>query len=201
MQDRSEEFWSGSYVTAFTLADEDMFLLKAVSGGDIASGRRRDIEDMRKYAQRGLNYELILSEIDEQRPFNTGMTEARQIRDRSHPLFTIEMAVNSLSGFRIRSPPVSKHSRRSLRSNMPFWALLTMGLTTSARFVKGPSRLFRCFRMVSKMPSMKPLTDSLQSRSSSGKVTRFDIAEQGGDFEPRPARFWCSIAGADYGPK
>lgn len=98
MQDRSEEFWSGSYVTAFTLSDEDMFLLKAVSGGDIASGRRRDIEDMRKYAQRGLNYELILSEIDEQRPFNTGTTEARQIRDRSHPLFTIEMAVNSLSG-------------------------------------------------------------------------------------------------------
>lgn len=98
MRDRAEEFWTGSFVTAFILSDEDMFLLKAVSGGDLASGRRRDIEDMRKYAQRGLNYELILTEIDEQRPFNTGTTEARQIRDRSHPLFTIEMAVNSLSG-------------------------------------------------------------------------------------------------------
>jgi hypothetical protein len=85
-------------VTAFILSDEDMFLLKAVSGGDIASGRRRDIEDMRKYAQRGLDYESILTEIDEQRPFNTSTTEAQQIRDRSHPLFTIEMAVNSLSG-------------------------------------------------------------------------------------------------------
>jgi len=52
-----------------------MFLLKAVSGGDLASGRRRDIEDMWKYAQRGLDYELILTEIDEQRPFNTGTTE------------------------------------------------------------------------------------------------------------------------------
>ena len=98
MRDRAEEFWTGSHVTAFILSDEDMFLLKAVSGGDLASGRRRDIEDMRKYAQRGLDYEPILTEIDEQRPFNTGTTEAQQIRDRSHPLFTIEMAVNSLSG-------------------------------------------------------------------------------------------------------
>ena len=64
----------------------------------MASGRRRDIEDMRTYAQRGLDYETILAEIDEQRPFNTGSTEARQIRDRSHPLFAIEVAVDSLSG-------------------------------------------------------------------------------------------------------
>jgi len=98
MDDRAEEFWTGRCVTVFILSDEDMFLLKAVSGGDLASGRRRDIEDMRKYAQRGLDYESILAEIDEQRPFNTGSTEAQQIRDRSHPLFAIETAVNSLSG-------------------------------------------------------------------------------------------------------
>jgi hypothetical protein len=53
---------------------------------------------MRKYAQRGLDYESILTEIDEQRPFNTGSMEAQQIRDRSHPLFAVEMAVNSLPG-------------------------------------------------------------------------------------------------------
>lgn len=98
MHDRAEEFWAGNQATAFVLSDEDMFLLKAVSGGDLASGRRRDIEDMRTYAQRGLDYEVILTEIDEQRPFNTGATEARQIRDRSHPLFAMEIAVNSLSG-------------------------------------------------------------------------------------------------------
>lgn len=98
MHDRAEKFCSGKHATTFVLADEDMFLLKAVSGGDLASGRRRDIEDMRKYAQRGLDFESILSEIEKQRPFNTGSTEARQIRDRSHPLFTIEMAVDSLSG-------------------------------------------------------------------------------------------------------
>jgi len=96
MHDRAEKFWTGNHATAFIISDEDMFLLKAVSGGDLASDRRRDIE--RKYAQRGLDYESILTEIDKQRPFNTGSTEARQIRDRSHPLFTIEMAVNSLSG-------------------------------------------------------------------------------------------------------
>ncbi|WP_136689132.1 nucleotidyltransferase family protein [Halorhabdus amylolytica] len=98
MHDRAAEFWTGSHATALILSDEDMFLLKAVSGGDLASGRRRDIEDMRTYAQRGLDYEVILTEIEEQRPFNTGSTEARQIRDRSHPLFAIETAVNSLSG-------------------------------------------------------------------------------------------------------
>jgi hypothetical protein len=98
MDNRAEEFWTGRCVTVFILSDEDMFLLKAVSGGDLASGRRRDIEDMRKYAQRGLDYESILTEIDEQRSFNTGSTEAQQIRDRSHPLFAIETAVNSLSG-------------------------------------------------------------------------------------------------------
>jgi hypothetical protein len=98
MQNRAEKFWEGEYVTASILSDEDMFLLKAVSGGDLASGRRRDIEDMRTYAQRGLNYETILTEIDEQRPFNTGPTEAQHIRDQSHPLCTVEVAVNSLSG-------------------------------------------------------------------------------------------------------
>jgi len=98
MRDRADVFWTGSHATALLPADEDLFLLKAVSGGDLASGRRRDIEDMRTYAQRGLDYEVILTEIDEQRPFNTGATEARQIRDRSHPLFTIEVAVESLSG-------------------------------------------------------------------------------------------------------
>jgi len=98
MHDRADVFWAGEHATARILSDEDLFLLKAVSGGDLASGRRRDIEDMRTYAQRGLDYETIVSEIDEQRPFNTGPTEARQIRDRSHPLFAIEVAVDSLSG-------------------------------------------------------------------------------------------------------
>jgi len=98
MRSRSEQFWTGNHVTAFTLSDEDMFLLKAVSGGDIASGRQRDLEDMRIYAQRGIDYQTVVSEIAAQRPFNTGATEARQIRDRSHPLFAVEMAVSSLSG-------------------------------------------------------------------------------------------------------
>ncbi|MDS0261020.1 hypothetical protein NDI56_16595 [Haloarcula sp. S1CR25-12] len=98
MRNRADVFWTGTHATALLPADEDLFLLKAVSGGDLASGRLRDLEDMRTYAQRGPDFEVILSEIGEQRPFNTGATEARQIRDRSHPLFTIEIAVESLSG-------------------------------------------------------------------------------------------------------
>lgn len=98
MRHRADELWAGKHVRAYVLADEDMFLLKAVSGGDLRAGRRRDIEDMRTYAQRGLAYETILEEIAAQRPFNTGSTEAAHIRDRSHPLVTIEIAVKSLSG-------------------------------------------------------------------------------------------------------
>jgi hypothetical protein len=98
MHERAEEFWRGEHATAYLLADEDMFLFKAVSAGDLGSGRRRDIEDMRIYAQRGLDYETILHEIDEQRPFNTGSTEAQQIRDQSHPLIAIDTAVESVSG-------------------------------------------------------------------------------------------------------
>lgn len=98
MRGRAERFWSGATVTAFVLSDEDMFLLKAVSGGDVGLDRRRDVEDMAKYAQRGLDYDCILGEIENQRPFNTGSVEAKQIRERSHPLFAVERAVESLSG-------------------------------------------------------------------------------------------------------
>lgn len=98
MRERAERYWSGTHVTAFVLADEDMFLLKAVAGGDVASGRRRDLEDAAVYAQRGLDYRTIIEEVESQRPFNVGATEATQIRDRSHPLFALEVAVQRLSG-------------------------------------------------------------------------------------------------------
>jgi len=98
MHDRATEFWSGSTVTAFVVADEDMFLLKAVAGGDLGAGRRRDIEDLRMYAQRGLDYGVIVDEIEAQRPFNQGSPEATLIRTRSHPLLAIDIAVDSLAG-------------------------------------------------------------------------------------------------------
>ena len=98
MRDRADPFWTGVYVTASVLSDEDMFLLKAVSGGDLAAARTRDVDDMRYYAQRGLNYEQILTEIEAQRPFNEGSTEAKQIRDGSHPLFNVDNSVTRLSG-------------------------------------------------------------------------------------------------------
>jgi hypothetical protein len=98
MHDRAERFWDGDDATAYVLSDEDMFLLKAVSGGDLGGGRQRDITDMQTYAQRGVAYEVVLAEIEYQRPFNTGWTEARQIRDRSHPLFAIETSVQHLPG-------------------------------------------------------------------------------------------------------
>lgn len=74
MYDRATEFWVGSHATAVVLADGDMFLLKAVSGGDLASGRRRDIEDMRTYAQRGLDYGVILTEADSRARRRRGST-------------------------------------------------------------------------------------------------------------------------------
>lgn len=96
--DRAEQFWSGQNVTALVLSDEDMFLLKAVSGGDVGLDRRRDIEDMVTYAQRGVAYDVVRAEIENQRPFNTGAVEADQIRSGSHPLFAVERAVTSVAG-------------------------------------------------------------------------------------------------------
>jgi len=159
MRDRAEEFWTGSFVTAFILSDEDMFLLKAVSGGDLASGRRRDIEDMRKYAQRGLDYELILTEIDEQRPFNTGTTEARQIRDRSHPLFTIEMAVNSLSGLPNKFTARIAEFATEFEVEYTVLGAVDDGSTTSKYFEIEFSRMCEHFRTTRKTPSMKRLID------------------------------------------
>lgn len=98
MRTRADEFWSGRRATAEILADEDMFLLKAVAGGDVGAARRRDIEDMQVFAQRGLDYDTVVAEIERQRPFNEGSTEARQIRDRSHPLFAVENAILRLPG-------------------------------------------------------------------------------------------------------
>ena len=98
MHDRADEFWTGKQATAYVLSDEDMFLLKTVAGGDLGSGRRRDLEDMRIFAQRGLDYDAIIYEIEQQRPFNTGATEVEHIRNRSHPLFAIETAVEHLEG-------------------------------------------------------------------------------------------------------
>lgn len=98
MQNRADEFWAGEFVTAYVLADEDMFLLKSVAGGDLGSARHRDIADMVSYAQRGLDFDCIIEEIERQRPFNTGTIEATHIRDRSHPLFAIEIATQQVSG-------------------------------------------------------------------------------------------------------
>lgn len=98
MRERAAEFWTGERVTAYVLSDEDMFLLKAVSGGDVGNRGRSELEALRKYAQRGIEYDVVLEEIRKQRPFNTGATEAKQIRERSHPLFSIEIAVRSISG-------------------------------------------------------------------------------------------------------
>jgi len=159
MRDRAEEFWTGSFVTAFILSDEDMFLLKAVSGGDLASGRRRDIEDMRKYAQRGLDYELIL----------TGSTNS----DRSIParlkhgrfvIVRIPIHYRDGSKLTVGAPKQVHRSYRRVRdgrsrSNIPFWVLLTMGSTTSKYFEIEFSRMCEHFRTTRKTPSMKRLID------------------------------------------
>lgn len=70
----------------------------ASTGGDVGLGRWRDIEDMRVLAQGGLDYDVVLEEIERKRPFNTGAMEATHIRDQSHPLFAIDRAVTLLEG-------------------------------------------------------------------------------------------------------
>jgi len=171
MRDRADEFWTGEHVTAYVLADEDMFLLKAVSGGDLGSGRQRDIEDMRMYAQRGLTYEAIIEEIEEQRPFNTSSTEARHIRDRSHPLFAIETAVQSPLVSRHRSQRVSVRSQPNLRLSTSYWARLTMAYTMTRLFESLCSNVRALSDDDQQAVSERQLTGSSRNKSLNEAVT------------------------------
>jgi len=155
-----------------------MFLLKAVSGGDPASGRRRDIEDMWKYAQRGLDYELILTEIDEQRPFNTSTTEARQIRDRSHPLFTIEMAVNSPSGLPNKFTTRITEFATEFEVEYTVLGAVDDGIDNVEVLRDRVLANVRALSTTRKTPSMKRLIDWSQSRFSSATEIQFDAGEQ-----------------------
>lgn len=98
MRDRADRFWTGEHVTAVVLAPEDLFVLKAVSAGDVGAGRRTDLDDLARIAQTGPDWDAILREVESQCPFNTGSHEARLLRDGSHPLLSLEIAVRHLSG-------------------------------------------------------------------------------------------------------
>lgn len=95
---RTTEFMTGDNITALLLAPADLFLLKAVSGGDVTANRFGDIHDLARIAQMITDWESVITEIQDQRPFNTGQLEADHLNNRSHPLLSIERAVNQLSG-------------------------------------------------------------------------------------------------------
>ncbi len=98
MRERADAFWTGERIEAHLLSEADIFLLKAVSGGDLGVGRRTDIDDLLRTAQAGIDWNVLIEEIVQQRPFNTGRHEARLLRDGSHPLLAIDISVSHLNG-------------------------------------------------------------------------------------------------------
>jgi len=103
-----------------------------------------------------LDYELtILTEIDEQRPFNTGTTEARQIRDRSHPLFTIEMAVNSPSGLPNKFTARIAEFATEFEVEYTVLGAVDDGIDNVEVLRDRVSRMCEHFRTTRKTPSMK----------------------------------------------
>jgi hypothetical protein len=99
MRERASQFWSGEYVTAFRLADEDLFLLKLISGGSPVAGRERDLADARRLQARGLDWDALAAEVARQRPFNTGDLEGQQLRaPTTHPLPSLRRAIQQLGG-------------------------------------------------------------------------------------------------------
>lgn len=99
MKQRSDGFWTGNQMQASVLSAEDLFLLKAVSGGDLHAGRASDLHDLGVLAQTAdFDFDTVLDEIENQRPFNTGKHEAQLLRDGAHPLISIEIAILNLTG-------------------------------------------------------------------------------------------------------
>lgn len=99
MKQRADEFWTGNQMKASVLSAEDLFLLKTVSGGDLHAGRASDLHDLAVLAQTAdFDFNTVLDEIENQRPFNTGEHEAQLLRDGAHPLLSIEISILNLSG-------------------------------------------------------------------------------------------------------
>ncbi|WP_266080634.1 hypothetical protein [Haladaptatus caseinilyticus] len=92
MRDRAEHVYTDTSIRAFTLAKEDMFLLKGVAG------RGYDPEDMLTLIRTGLSFEIVRTELEQQLPVNRGTVEARQVLDYAHPLMTLEQTISRFDG-------------------------------------------------------------------------------------------------------
>jgi len=92
MRERAEQLYGGESVAGFTLAKEDMFLLKGVAG------RGYDPEDMLALVRSGLQFSVVREEFEAQLPVNTGTVEAHQLYSYSHPLMTFEQSIMRFDG-------------------------------------------------------------------------------------------------------
>ena len=97
MQTRANSFWTGTTVSAHILADEDMLFLKLLAAGDLNANRRRDLNEVTAYIRRAPDYDIIINEINAQRPFNTGELEHKHLLSKNHPLICLDRATTSLS--------------------------------------------------------------------------------------------------------
>jgi len=94
MRERAEEVFAGSKLLVYALSNEDIFLFKGVSG------RSRDVNDMVQLveSEKGLAFDVIIEEFQNQLPMNKGKAERDLLRDtlENHPVIAFERALESL---------------------------------------------------------------------------------------------------------
>jgi hypothetical protein len=94
MKSRATDVFVGTHLRVSALSNEDIFLFKGVAG------RPRDTDDMAELveASQGLDYEVIVAELQAQLPLNTGETEWELLTGtpENHPVIALERAVLSL---------------------------------------------------------------------------------------------------------
>lgn len=94
MKRRSNEVFTGSKLRVKALKNEDIFLFKGVAG------RTRDVTDMINLVEteKGLDFNVILEEFQNQIPMNKGKVERDILRDspEDHPVIAFERALESL---------------------------------------------------------------------------------------------------------
>lgn len=94
MKRRSNEVFTGSKLRVKALKNEDIFLFKGVAG------RTRDVTDMINLVEteKGLDFNVILEEFQNQIPMNKGKVERDVLKDspEDHPVIAFERALESL---------------------------------------------------------------------------------------------------------
>lgn len=95
MRDRSVEIFDGSRLTVHRLSWTDVTLFKSMTPRDA------DLQDVQDLIARGIDFDVLEAEFEEQVPLNYGLDEYEWVvnEKKQHPIFQLEESFTSIEGF------------------------------------------------------------------------------------------------------